>query len=227
MFDRTIVISLRRRQDRGRHFLDQWALLSDQWDGEFVLTPGIDVQQCPPPAWWNTHIGAWGCYQSHVRAIERALNDGLLNLMVFEDDALLGDRLVDRTLDFLEIIPDDWDMLYLGGNHRGPTRPGKAPTKIMPGLYRCKEVLGTYAYAVSKRGMQRLYPRLFQGPPDGHNLHIDQLLAILHAELGLNVYAPTDWIVGHGATGVSDINGEQHTQDRWFHYRGGNLNGNT
>lgn len=219
MFDRTIVISLRRRQDRGLYFMKQWEQVRKQWGDDIVLTPGIDGKLCPPPDWWTAPEGAWGNCQSQTRAIERALNDGLNTLCVFEDDALLGENFVDRTLDFLELLPSDWDMIFLGGCHRGATRPGMAPVKVMPNVYRCKEVLGTFAYCVSKRGMQRLYPHLFQGPPGGrHSLHVSQLLAILQTQIPLTVYAPTKWIVGHGATGVSDINGEEHTNDQWFDY---------
>ena len=217
MFARSVFLTLRRRQDRAAKFIGQVLDSQEMRPGALAA---IDGEICRPPVWWNRSAGAWGCYASHLRVLERSLNDGLKSVLIFEDDAVFCKDFQVRLEEFMEAVPSNWHMVYLGGTHRSTTRSeAMVPTLLNPLVYRCKQVLGTYAYAVSRAGMKELYPHLWQDSHANPKLHIDQLYATLMGpdELNLRVYAPRKWLVGH-STGVSDVTGESHTAVQWNHY---------
>lgn len=58
----------------------------------------------------NTQNPAKGCLQSHLNIIKQAKKQNLGAVMIIEDDCFFIKKPV------LELPPNDWDMLYLGGN---------------------------------------------------------------------------------------------------------------
>ena len=54
-----------------------------------------------------------GCWISHVRCIEYALDNKLDKFLVFEDDAILGDDFVSTLRLSMNDLPDGWDFLSL------------------------------------------------------------------------------------------------------------------
>ena len=58
----------------------------------------------------NKEDPAKGCLQSHLEIIKKAKKDKLKAVMILEDDCFFEKKPT------LEIPPNDWDMLYLGGN---------------------------------------------------------------------------------------------------------------
>lgn len=58
----------------------------------------------------NTKNPAKGCLQSHLQIIKNAKKNNLKSVMIIEDDCFFNKKPV------LEAPPNDWDMLYLGGN---------------------------------------------------------------------------------------------------------------
>jgi hypothetical protein len=56
-----------------------------------------------------------GCFPSHYRVCEEALNDGPESILVFEEDAVFRPGFSLRAKKFFAAIPDDWNWIYLGG----------------------------------------------------------------------------------------------------------------
>jgi hypothetical protein len=56
-----------------------------------------------------------GCLESHLEVIQLAYNRGWEKVLIFEDDLLPTQYLLQNSWKLLQNIPDDWDMLYLGG----------------------------------------------------------------------------------------------------------------
>ena len=49
--------------------------------------------------------------------VKQANKDNLPNFLMLEDDVVFSEEL--RNLDkYMSNIPDDWDMIYFGGNHK-------------------------------------------------------------------------------------------------------------
>jgi GR25 family glycosyltransferase involved in LPS biosynthesis len=72
--------------------------------------------------WFPAIDGGWrGCKASHVTLWQQAVSAGR-TLAVMEDDVCLLPRLTERLEGLLAEIPDDWDVLFLGGHPVGQPR---------------------------------------------------------------------------------------------------------
>lgn len=203
MFDRVVVISLARRPDRLAAFYER---LDGRLDA--LPYPAVDGQTDPPPAWWKTTPGAWGCYQSHRAVIDYALAIEVESLLVFEDDATFVPDFADR-LAALE-VPADCGQLYLGGQHLSRAEPGP------PGLVRGRNVNRTHAYAVfGREALETLRDHLRPDPALWKaRHHVDHHFGILHRERRIACYAVSPWLCGQCA-GTSDVSGRP-VKERMF-----------
>lgn len=61
--------------------------------------------------------GAVGCSLSQFFVIKMAKQLGLKNFLLLEDDVEFDDDLQNNFTQAIADVPDDWDLLYLGGNH--------------------------------------------------------------------------------------------------------------
>lgn len=203
MFDLAVVISLARRPDRLAAFYDRLAGRLDA-----LPYPATDGQAEPPPAWWKTTPGAWGCYRSHAAVIDYALAIGVDSILVLEDDATFVPDFCDR-LAALE-VPADCGQLYLGGQHLTKPEPGP------PGLVLGRNVNRTHAYAVFGRAaLETLQAHLRPDPAIWTaRHHVDHHYGILHRERRIVCYAVSPWLCGQAA-GLSDVDGRTRPERAW------------
>ena len=96
-----IVINLEHRSDRLEFMNEQARKLQF----EFELMKAI-------PATDNPFVsnGHYGCFLSHKSLLKRRET-----MLVFEDDCLLNPNWENLLVDAMSELPEDWDMLYLGG----------------------------------------------------------------------------------------------------------------
>ena len=205
MIHRCVCINLPARKDRLESFMagvpKDWTLpIPQRW-------PAIDGTEIDVPGWFQGGRGAWGCLQSHI-ALLRALDE--TDTLVLEDDAVFCDAFETRLSDFMRSVPDDWQLLYLGGEHCRPAVPVNAE------VVRCSMTGRTHAYAV--RGthipavLRVLTDYADHEQPRNRWKHVDHRLAEMqHA---WNVYAPSQWRVGQRG-GPSDVFG-QSVPERWW-----------
>jgi hypothetical protein len=209
MFDRVAVVSLERRPDRLAAFFA--GIPADFPFGEIEVVSAIDGKQCRHPDWWRQGGGAWGCYRSHVRIIEDALNAGEESVLIFEDDATFCEGFADQARAYLAALPADWVQAYLGGQHLRPALavPGN------PLVVRASNVNRTHAYAVRGReGMTKLYRWLNAADQWRNACHIDHHYGRLHKAESAGYYAPASWLCGQAA-GQSNISGKT-PPERWW-----------
>ena len=212
-FDAVYVVNLDRRPDRMRQFRD--GLPSDWPFREPQRVQAIDGKKVHAPEFWKPGGGAWGCYRTHVRLIEDGLNNGLRRILLLEDDATFVDGFTAKVRQFLAAIPrDEWDMLYLGGQHLKEKKA--VPTRINEHVYQPFNVNRTHAFAVDLERFGRpLYRWLHRWNDWRPNHHIDHHLGRLHEKRDSRVYCPADWLVGQGAS-KSNINGRVFENDRFW-----------
>lgn len=200
-FDRVAVINLSRRPDRWERFRHDVAAID--WPlAQPVRVPAVDGDAVGVPIWWKQGGGAWGCLMSHARILEDCLRDGIERVLIMEDDVVFVDGFAAKLKVFLEHVPDDWDQLYLGGQHlRDPLRVGDH-------VYRCVNVNRTHCHAVSRAFMPAMYRHILNARDymahPGH--HVDHRLGALHESGTVKVYSPIRWLAGQGEN-RSDISG--------------------
>ena len=191
LFQRVMLINLRRRPDRLASFFGQDEMKS--WPFRAVdIHDACDGWAAPLPPGWNSGSGSYGCRNSHVAVLRKAIEDGIDSIFVLEDDAFLCPRFTERAASFLAILPSDWDALFLGGQHRG-----RRETSAL-GVTRCFNVQRTHAYALRGKCIKGVC-NLWAGMTTGH---IDHRAGDWQPQW--NVYAPDPFLIGQ-AGGKSDI----------------------
>jgi len=195
---RTYLINLKRRPDRLKAALGELRRAGIAP----VVFEAIDGTALPLPQGWNAGAGAYGCLESHKRILEQAIVDGLDIVAVFEDDVTCTDNYQDKLASVFRQLPQDWDMLYVGGQHR------KTPTPVREGIVRCTDCHRTHGYIVRGHAIKRLYQIW-----SSNQGHADHILGrgYFHE---LKAYAADPWLCGQGAS-MSDINGRE-SGERWW-----------
>jgi GR25 family glycosyltransferase involved in LPS biosynthesis len=96
IFDKIYCINLKSRIDKRKKMEEQ----AKKYDLDIIFFDAISKPENP----------IRGCLESHLEIIKLAKQENLNNVLILEDDCvfLKGGKLND--------IPNNWDMLYLGGN---------------------------------------------------------------------------------------------------------------
>lgn len=209
-FDRVVLISLSKREDRRKSFTDQILGQSIPWDVEYYQA--IDGSAVPHADWWTAGNGAWGCYRSHLNIIERALNEKWRNVLIFEDDAKLVDNFQERLSVLLDNLPEDWDMLYLGGQHTHEKEC--PPIKIAEGIATGYSINRTHCYAINGKTIETVYRHLTKAKQWAKGHHIDHHLETMHRSGYIRLYCANPWLVGQGPC-KSDISGRMEKDRIW------------
>ena len=102
--------------------------VADIWTDKFLIgTDFKDVDELPPAhadslkrESWTSRTNAYNAYRAHRAMIERAVEEGVENLLIVEDDAVLRpsyfDSVVAEAGKFLD--SNHWDMIYFGSYYR-------------------------------------------------------------------------------------------------------------
>lgn len=217
IFDRVVCVNLAHRPDRWESFRQQ----IDQIDWPFrevERVEAVDGRKETVPGWWRANAGAWGCYRSHLRILKQAIEDGVDSVLIFEDDAVFAPDFAERCREFLDALPPDWDMIYLGGEHSHVRR--RPPTRINAFVMRPYYATRTHAFAVRGPFIKFLHDYLEAAPKQKWRKrhHVDQQMARLHRMWKHKVYCPNRWIVAQSA-GYSDITRTRRGRPTFWNHR--------
>lgn len=208
-FDRVVVISLARRQDRLERFRKG---LPNAWPfKQPELFTAIDGQDCVIPDWFHVGRGAYGCYLSHCKILQQLVDSTQNNIFILEDDATFSQNFAIDCLKCIEELPPDWDMLYLGGQHFH-RRLGK-PEKYSEHLSIPFNVNRTHAYAVTRQMAEYLLAYL-QDKQWNKREHIDHKLGRMVEKRERKIFCARPWLVGQ-IGGKSNISGKTHNTRFW------------
>ena len=86
-----------------------------------------------------------GGAKSHMDVIIRAKELGLKNVLIFEDDVDLIPNINEEFGKIVNQIPDNWDMIYFGGNHVGGLQ------QITPNIFKAGRTYALQMYAVNEK----------------------------------------------------------------------------
>jgi len=184
LFDRVVCVTLGSQPQYWEQF--QLRLSKANWPFRPVERfLAIDGRKTNVPIWWFSRPGVWGCYRSHVRILEDALNEGLNSILVLEDDCLFVRNFGYEACRRLDLAPKDWDQLYFGGSLFG--RGERSGT----GWVRAYGVTLTHAYAIRGKFIETMYRYLtsFMGGPGKRGwCDVDQQMALLQEDPKYKVY---------------------------------------
>lgn len=224
-FERVYILNLPFKTDRRERLAGHLRDLDLVDESKVSWNTAICGDWAPPPAWWGSGNGAWGCLMSHARTLQDAIHAGLESFLVLEDDVVFHPEARQMLADFMAAVPSDWGQIYLGGQFLH-----KDPDAVGPGVVRPYNVNRTHAYAVSKKWMAKVCQHILHFPDylkpqwDGGNLqtklvsnkmHVDHQLGRAHERKDWPTYAPEWWLAGQEA-GSSNISGKTNSRQWWF-----------
>ncbi len=173
-------INLKRRPDRRSEAEAEFAkyqipvMFIDGVDGKelnFPVTVSRDSQVVSK--------GDYGCTLSHLSVVKLAKEKKLPYYWVFEDDIEFHPDLQQLLIPFLHQVPENWDMVYLGGNHDGGI------DKVTENVYRMRHSFATHAMIIK----ETIYDALIEvwgGGPE----KVDVGVASLHSKFNCYVLRP-------------------------------------
>ncbi len=212
-FDAIYVISLDHREDRRIRLAEEMRHLGLAEPSELTWIRAVSGEQCWAPGFFGAGAGAWGCLQSHLRVLQDAIMDGKESILVLEDDVTFHPRAAAMLDLFFKQVPQDWDQLFLGGEHFEPPEQ----IKFRPFIFRATCVHRTHAYALRRKALPLVYQHAANYPDyiRGGEWHVDHQLGAAHKSGMWATYTPSWWIAGQKG-GESNI-AERRNPDLWWH----------
>lgn len=114
-FDKIYVINLDKREDRFLKFKDELEKFGIEHVERFSAIDGSTVTT-------NSKLlsGEIGVLMSHLEIVKQAKEQNLENILILEDDVFFTEEIL-KLDEYMNLVPNDWDFIYFGGNHHyGP-----------------------------------------------------------------------------------------------------------
>lgn len=111
-FDKIYCINLDRRTDRWEECLKEF----DKHGLDVERFSAKDGKEIDLP---YPHASELGGTISHLNVIKKAKELNLENVLILEDDVEFVSDLNIQLEKIFQLLPNDWDMIYFGGNHIG------------------------------------------------------------------------------------------------------------
>lgn len=171
--------------------------------------------------------GHTACYWGHVQEWRQALAERDDDFdqgaaIFFEDDCRLDPDFWFKVFQAYKEVPDDWDVLYFGGQHCVNGRP--RPEIYSENLYKVANVNRTHCYSIKLSSLPKIILWFEENRDWGHNFcdpktgkseaEVDYALGSLTESGFLNGYALRKWACAQGA-GFSWTQGVQEEYRRW------------
>ncbi len=144
-FDKIYCINLEKRTDRLELCKQEFAKhnLNVEYfkaiDGNTYDTRNMIVNP-------NVEKGNVGCVLSHLHIIIDAQKSNYKQILILEDDVIFDEDLNNKFEEYIKELPEDWDMLYFGGNHNFHT--GHKLDMKTEHIGKCNLTYTTHSYAI-------------------------------------------------------------------------------
>ena len=196
-FDGAYCINLERRSDKWAECLKEFskhdllvyrfnAVDGSTLSGEFDIKDTIGRAR-------NHAKGIMVCALSHKGVISLAKKYMMDSVLILEDDVCFDNKLNEKFSEWIKEVPDNWDMLYFGGNHN----VREIENKISPHVFKATNTQTTHAYAVKETVYDMILNRL-------GNINYDVDVIYTEIQKQCNAYCFTPRLAWQRA-GVSDI----------------------
>ena len=119
-FDKVYCINLDRRPDRYEKFTREMARFGITDVERYSAIDGNTIANDSPLL-----NGELGILTTHMGIVQKSNEEGFKNVLILEDDVAFTEEL-HKLDEYMQSVPEDWDMIYFGGNHVY----GKPPIKI-------------------------------------------------------------------------------------------------
>ena len=213
IFDKIYVISLlKKRPNKIQEFRDRCPK-----ELNIEVYDAIDGSEQQLPLWWNDKLkGSYGCYLSHLNILKKISENNYYNVLILEDDAAFCDNFILKLKNVFNNIPNDWEQLYLGGQHLGNKQI------INNYIIKGSNINRTHAYIIRNKNVSDKILSYIENKNfwienlNKNKYHIDYAYGILHKKNLINAYASKPFLIGQKANKISDTGSQLSTVDRWW-----------
>jgi GR25 family glycosyltransferase involved in LPS biosynthesis len=171
-FDKIIVINRDARIDRWTHCLEQFR--------KFNLTK-VERFSALDHASIDGHIGGnGGCTASHRCILDAITFNKWPRTLILEDDfEIIHDDFHAKFAEMIGEVPDDWQMLYLGGHYAE-----KPQGRVSQHVIRMARMMTTSSYGVTYQMAREMAPVIYGSAP------IDTLYYPFHLSHKCYIFQP-------------------------------------
>lgn len=149
-FDKVFHINLDRRVDRNNNINSELS----KHNIESTRISAIDGSTVELPSYWVNNKGSYGCLKSHLNIIKHAKEMCYKTILILEDDVIFSDDLDSIFDSYFNQVPNDWNILYLSGNHN--LHCGYSLDFISDKIIRCRMTYSTHSYCVNSNFYDKL-----------------------------------------------------------------------
>jgi len=142
--------------------------------------------------------GEVGCILSHLKILKDIVKNGYERTLVLEDDIEFKEDANTLFSEYIKQVPEDWDLLYLCGNHHNMNTP------LTENVHSVKQTYTTSSYSITLEMAKTLIPRL-----EKMDIQVDVMYSQLQPSHNCYVFRPH---IAWQRAGYSDI------QDGWHDY---------
>ena len=140
-FDKIYYINLERRKDRNEECIEElkkYNIIAERFeavDGNTLVDNN-----------WRHSMGNLGCVNSHLNLIIKAKENNYKNVLILEDDVVFNIDMEENFKKYYKQLPDNWDILYLSGNHN--QHDGYTLEMVSENIGRCNLTYTTHSFVV-------------------------------------------------------------------------------
>jgi GR25 family glycosyltransferase involved in LPS biosynthesis len=106
------VLNLKKREDRLNHIKKELKKINCN---NYSIVESIDGNQIENKT--NLKNGMYGLILTYLKIFNLSKNNDSTNIIIIEDDCVFSEDFCEKIETFLSEVPNDWKMLYFGGNH--------------------------------------------------------------------------------------------------------------
>lgn len=166
-FDHIYCLNLERRPDRWEEAQNEFEKHGIRNVERFQAVDGTQIDCSGYPA--RMKPGDVGSLLSHIAMFNDAMEKGYESFLLLEDDVQFVDSFRQEFAAGAPEIPENWDMLYLGGNHAMGY-----PVRLTDRISITIATLATHAVAFRNTSYQRLLDLLNVNEPNDMTYAMNQ-----------------------------------------------------
>lgn len=175
-FDKVFLVNLDRRVDRLENFQNQ----VDRYDlGEYKRVSAVDGTTINLGKYTNKlRAGELGLLLTNLSIIKEAKQNKYETILIVEDDCNFSEE-IKKVDEYFAVLPSDWDMLYMGGNHNTHMRV-PPPVKINDKVVKLHSTYSTHFVGIKNTLYEHIESMLskYQEPLDLSYVRLQKIFNI-------------------------------------------------
>jgi len=202
-FDKVYCVNLNRRPDRWEKVQLEFKKFGFEGVERYEAIDGKEFDWSAVKHNPSLLVGELGLVETHINLIKDAIKNDYKSILIFEDDVYFTND-VNKLDEYMEALPKDWDMIYLGGNHTY----GPPPIKITDKIIKLSKTYTTHCIVIKNTLFETILALT-----EGRDKQIDVYYA--HLQNIYNVYGFTP-NMGLQTIDFSDIQNRQVNYNGFF-----------